>query len=70
MAIHEFKCTNEECEHVFSETIPLDAEEKDRLEKVCPECGSLAKRTWGIGAVYVKTIGGMARRKIAGGGKR
>ena len=66
MAIHEFKCTNEECNHIFSEVIPQDASEKDRLEQKCPECGGLAKRTCGIGAVYVSTVGGMARRKIAG----
>lgn len=68
MAIHEFKCT--QCDYIFNETISLDADEKDRLEKTCPKCGSLAKRTWGIAAIYVKTVGGMARRKIAGGGKK
>ena len=66
MAFHDFKCTNEECLHVFNVHIPEDTPEQQRLEQTCEKCGSIAKRVWGIGGMYVKQIRGMARRKIGG----
>ena len=66
MAIYEYQCTNEDCEEIFNQMVSANAEEKERLEQKCPKCGSLGKRTWGIGAIYMAGIKGMTRRKIGG----
>lgn len=43
MPIYAFKCTSDDCGHIFDALKPM----KHRHQEICPKCGAMAERYWG-----------------------